>query len=94
VLHDFVGVEADDEHVRVQEDQDLAGELLVLQICLKNRDQALDELLAHRAERLGETLAEVLHNGLQIDEDLAHEYYLVRLALLQAATLPADCPVE
>lgn len=70
IIDNFSGIEAHYQHVGVKEDQNLAGELLVLIIGFEDRNKALDQLLVHWPEGIRYALTEVLSQRLDHDKDL------------------------
>ena len=57
--------------------QDLVRKVLMLQIGPQYRNQILNQFLIEGLESLGEALAEVLRDGLQVNKDLTHQLSLL-----------------
>ena len=76
----------------MEEDEELARELLVLQVRANDRYQLLDQALVRRFEGLGELLLEVLCDCLDREQDLPLTLYMV--GLLERLAEPLEGPVE
>ena len=85
-------LESEHHHVAVEEGEDLARELLVLQVRANDRYQLLRQALVGRLEGLGELLLEIVCDCLDCEQDLPLTLNVV--GLLERLAEPLKGPVE